>query len=126
VLASETGEGEADVSVKDLFQEVDEDDFDGEVLDSDDTVFVMFSAAWCGPCRILGGYINQVVASDEFEGKFKLRKVSIDDNPNLAVDYDVRNIPTCLIFRGGEVVASTVGGMSKGDLKEFLRKGLGS
>lgn len=81
--------------------------FETTVLKSDKPVMVDFWAAWCGPCRMVGPIIEQI--SEEYEGKVVVGKVDVDSNQEYAAKYGVRNIPTVLIFQGGEVVGRQVG-----------------
>lgn len=81
--------------------------FDEVVLKSDKPVVVDFWAAWCGPCRMVGPIIDEV--SNDYEGKAVVGKVDVDANQEFAAKYGVRNIPTVLVFKGGEIVSRQVG-----------------
>ena len=81
--------------------------FDEVVLKSDKPVLVDFWAAWCGPCRMVGPIIDQV--SEEYEGKAVVGKVDVDANQEFAAKFGVRNIPTVLVFKSGELVDRKVG-----------------
>ncbi|WBU90227.1 thioredoxin [Cellulophaga omnivescoria] len=81
--------------------------FDEVVLKSDKPVVVDFWAAWCGPCRMVGPIIDEV--SSEYEGKAVVGKVDVDANQEFAAKYGVRNIPTVLVFKDGEMVSRQVG-----------------
>ncbi|MGX1928578.1 thioredoxin [Flagellimonas sp. 2504JD4-2] len=81
--------------------------FDEIVLKSDKPVVVDFWAAWCGPCRMVGPIIDEV--SNEYEGKAVVGKVDVDANQQFAAKYGVRNIPTVLVFKNGEIVNRQVG-----------------
>ena len=81
--------------------------FEEVVLKSDKPVVVDVWAAWCGPCRMVGPIIDEV--SDEYEGKAVVGKVDVDANQEFAAKYGVRNIPTVLVFKGGEIVSRQVG-----------------
>lgn len=81
--------------------------FEETVLKSEKPVMVDFWAAWCGPCRMVGPIIDQI--SEEFEGKAVVGKVDVDANQEFAAKYGVRNIPTVLVFKDGEVVGRQVG-----------------
>lgn len=81
--------------------------FDEVVLKSDKPVVVDFWAAWCGPCRMVGPIIDEV--SSEYEGRAVVGKVDVDSNQEYAAKYGVRNIPTVLVFKDGEIVNRQVG-----------------
>ena len=81
--------------------------FDEVVLKSDKPVLVDFWAAWCGPCRMVGPIIEEV--GQEYDGKAVVGKVDVDANQQFAAKYGVRNIPTVLVFKDGEVVNRQVG-----------------
>ena len=81
--------------------------FDEVVLKSDKPVLVDFWATWCGPCRMLGPVIEELAT--EYEGRVVVGKVDVDNNQEFAAKYGVRNIPTVLLFKDGEVVGRQVG-----------------
>jgi len=92
--------------------------FDEVVLISDKPVLVDFWAAWCGPCRMLAPTVEEL--SGDFEGKAVVGKIDVDANQEFAAKYGVRNIPTVLIFKDGEVVDKQVGVAPKGTYAEKL------
>lgn len=87
--------------------EITDSTFEEAVLNSDKPVLVDFWAAWCGPCRMVGPVIEEIAG--EYEGKAIVGKVDVDANQEFAAKYGVRNIPTVLMFKGGEVVGRQVG-----------------
>lgn len=92
--------------------------FQDEVLNSDLPVVVDFWAPWCGPCKMIGPVLEDVAG--EMEGKIKVVKINVDENPDTAPKYNVRGIPTLLVVKGGEVVATKVGAVSKSQLVDFI------
>ena len=91
-----------------------DDNFQTEVLDSDQPVLVDFWAEWCGPCRMLAPVIDEL--AEEFAGKAKVGKVDIDVNRDAAVNYGIQSIPSIIIFKNGEVVNKFVGISPKEEL----------
>ena len=94
--------------------------FEETVLNSDKPVVVDFWAAWCGPCRMVGPIIDEI--SNDYEGKAIVGKVDVDANQEFAAKYGVRNIPTVLIFKGGELVGRQVGVAPKATYAEAIDK----
>lgn len=97
-----------------------EQNFEEEVLKSELPVMVDFGATWCGPCRMIAPYMDQI--SDEYAGKAKVAKVDVDECPGISAKYGIRNVPTVLIFKNGEIVDKNVGAAPKATFEEKLKK----
>ncbi len=95
-----------------------EDNWKEEVVGSDTPVLVDFWAPWCGPCRIIAPIIEEL--AEEFEGKLKVGKLNTDENPNIAMQYGIRAIPTVILFKNGEVVDTRIGVQPKDALKQMV------
>ncbi len=89
--------------------------FENEVLNSSVPVLVDFWATWCGPCRMLAPTIEQL--AEESDGSYKVGKINIDDELNLAIKYKVEVIPTLMLFKDGQVVEKSVGVLEKDQIK---------
>jgi len=92
--------------------------FDEIVLKSNKPVLLDFWAEWCGPCRMVGPFVEQI--AEEFEGKAVVGKVDVDSNPGVAGRFGIRNIPTILFFKNGEVADKQVGAVPKATLVSKL------
>lgn len=92
--------------------------FATEVLQSSQLVLVDFWAEWCGPCKALAPVLHDI--ADEHSDTIKVVKVNVDQAPETATNYSIRSIPTLLLFKAGEIVASHIGGMSKVQLQNFI------
>ena len=90
------------------------ENFEQEVEKSTIPVLVDFWAEWCGPCRVVGPIVDQL--SEELKGKLKVAKINVDDNQELAAQFNVMSIPTLIVFKGGKAVDQLVGAMPKDQL----------
>ena len=97
-----------------------ETNFDQEVLKSDIPVLVDFWADWCMPCKMISPVIEEIAR--EYDGKFKVCKLNVDDAQAIAANYEVMSIPTLIIFKNGEVVDKITGAVPKADLVSHMEK----
>ena len=102
--------------------ELNDSNFDDEVVKSDKPVLVDFWAEWCGPCKMIAPSVEKI--SEEYSNKLKVGKLDVDANQTSAAQQNVMSIPTLAIFKGGELVAQQVGALSKTQLTEFIESNL--
>jgi len=99
-----------------------DDSFEQDVLKSDVPVLVDYWAEWCGPCKMIAPILEEIVA--DYDGRLKIAKLNIDENPNTPPKYGIRGIPTLMLFKSGEVEATKVGALSKSQLTAFIDSNL--
>ncbi|MDV3309154.1 MAG: thioredoxin [Cyclobacteriaceae bacterium] len=97
--------------------ELNDSNFD-QVVNSDKPVLVDFWAEWCGPCKMIGPLVEELAS--EYEGKAVIAKLNVDENPGVTARYGIRNIPTLLVFKNGQIVDKQVGAVPKSILAQKL------
>lgn len=97
--------------------ELNDANFD-QIINSDKPVLVDFWAEWCGPCKMIGPVVEEL--ANDYEGKAVIGKLNVDDNPGVTARFGVRNIPTLLVFKGGQIVDKQVGAVPKSVLNQKL------
>lgn len=115
-LRDNSGGAEA-VSGNDI-QEVSDQSFEQDVLQSDRPVLVDYWAEWCGPCKAIQPILEEIAA--DYGDRLKVARLNIDDNPDTPPKYGIRGIPTLMLFKGGNVEATKVGALSKSQLTAFI------
>lgn len=100
--------------------EVTDENFDAEIVNSDIPAMVDFWAVWCGPCKMVGPIVEEL--ADEYKGKIKVAKMDVDQNRATPGKFGIRNIPTLIFFKGGEVSHTIVGAQPKNYIEEELKK----
>lgn len=105
-----------------MTKQIKDNEFESEVLNSKLPVIIDFWAEWCGPCRMLAPILDQL--SEEMEGKVKIVKMNIDENPETPSKFGVRGIPTMLLFKEGKQISTKVGVQPKNVLQEWINSSL--
>jgi thioredoxin 1 len=104
--------------VSDTIVYLTDDSFQNEVLESNEPVLVDYWAEWCGPCKMIAPILTEIAT--EYQGKVKVAKLNIDENPQTPPKYGIRGIPTLMLFKDGNVEATKVGALSKSQLTAFI------
>ena len=102
----------------DTIKHVSDASFETDVVKANGPVLVDFWAEWCGPCKMIAPMLNEI--ADEYQGKVSIVKVNIDENPKTPQKFNVRGIPTLILFKNGQVEGQKVGALRKTDLAAFL------
>jgi thioredoxin 1 len=102
----------------DLIKHVSDTSFDAEVLQSAHPVLVDYWAEWCGPCKAIAPYLDEIAG--DYQGRLHVAKMNVDENREIPTKYNIRGIPTLMIFKSGELAATKVGALSKAQLTAFV------
>jgi thioredoxin 1 len=102
--------------------EVTDSNFQTEVLDSKTPVLIDFWAAWCAPCRTIAPHVEAL--ANEYNGKLRVGKLDIDSNQGVPQQYDIRSIPTLLVFKEGKVVGQLVGAVPRAKIEDLVKKAI--
>jgi thioredoxin 1 len=100
--------------------EVTDDSFDSEIVNSDIPAMVDFWAEWCGPCKMVGPVVEELAG--EYQGKIKIAQMDVDNNRQTPAKFGIRNIPTLILFKDGEVKNMIIGAQPKSAIEEELKK----
>ena len=104
--------------MSDKIQHISDASFQSEVLEAEGPVLVDFWAAWCGPCKMIAPILDEM--AEQYGGQLKICKMDVDSNRETPMKYNVRGIPTLIVFKGGDVEAMKVGALSRSQLKDFI------
>ena len=94
------------------------DNFDSEVINSNIPVLVDFWASWCGPCRMIAPVIERI--AEKFDGRIKVGKVNVDEEPEISLEYNIASIPTVMIFKNGEEVSKSIGYSDESEIEQLV------
>ncbi len=108
--------------MSELIVHITDDSFESDVLQSGQPVLIDYWAEWCGPCKMIAPVLDEI--AKEYDGRLKVAKLNIDENPNTPPRYGIRGIPTLMLFKNGEVEATKVGAVSKSQLVAFIDSNL--
>ena len=100
--------------------EVTDDTFEAEIVNSNIPAMVDFWAAWCGPCKMVAPVVEEL--AQEYDGKIKIAKMDVDQNRQTPAKFGIRNIPTLILFKGGEVAQTIIGAQPKSSIEQELKK----
>jgi thioredoxin 1 len=120
--AAVAGSQDPETLVSDKIAHATDADFDALVLQSDVPVLVDFWAPWCGPCKMIAPFLEQL--ADEYDGRARVVKVDVQDHPNLGRRFNARSIPMLLVFKNGQVHGTQIGAVGKPQLAQLIDKAL--
>ncbi len=101
-----------------LIKHITDDSFSTDVLESDKPVLVDYWAEWCGPCKMIAPILEDI--SKDYDGRLQVAKMDVDKNPDVPAKFNIRGIPTLMLFKGGNIAATKVGALSKAQLTAFI------
>lgn len=101
-----------------MLKHVNLEDFEEEVLNSSKVILVDFFATWCGPCKMIEGILSEI--AEEYENKIKVGKVNVDEQNELAIKYQILNVPTIILFKDGKAMKVLVGLQSKAEIEKII------
>ena len=104
--------------MSDLIKHVSDASFEADVLQADKPVLVDYWAEWCGPCKMIAPILDEV--SKAYDGRLQVAKMNVDENRDVPAKFGIRGIPTLMLFKGGQLAATTVGALSKSQLTSFI------
>jgi len=119
-----TSSNQMETTVSAAIAQVSDDQFEEQVLKSSEPVLVDFWAEWCGPCKMIAPILDELATT--YSGKLKIAKINIDHNQKTPRNYNVRGIPTLMIFKDGKVQATQIGAVSKTQLAQLIDKTIGA
>lgn len=102
--------------------EITDSNFEQEVVKSSTPTLIDFWAVWCAPCRAIAPIVEQL--ANDYEGKVRFGKLNVDDNPAVATKFEIRSIPTLLLFKDGKVLGQVIGAVPKAKLEDLVKKAL--
>ena len=105
-----------------MANDINKDNFSSEVLENDKLVLVDFWAEWCGPCKQISPRLEEL--ANKYSENLTVCKVNVDENRELAIEYNIRSIPPLIIFKGGEMVDSLIGAVSLEELEDLVTRNL--
>ena len=105
-----------------MANDINKDNFSSEVLENDKLVLVDFWAEWCGPCKQISPRLEEL--ANKYSENLAICKVNVDENRELAIEYNIRSIPALIIFKGGEMVDSLIGAVSLEELEDLVTRNL--
>src|SRR5689334_6185596 len=121
-LRRDNGRDLQETTMAENVNEFTDGNFDSEVLKQDVPTLVDFWAVWCAPCRAIAPVVEGL--AKDYAGKVKFGKLNIDDHPIVPSKYEIRSIPTLLLFKGGKVVGQIVGAVPRGKIEDLIKKNL--